>query len=119
MSIAMYMDTHVHVAITEQLRRRGVDVLTAQDDGCGALDDEELLARSTSLGRVMFTFDIRFKARAEGWQRAGTPFAGLVWGHSSAVRRRRAYDEIVNFIAAGTTPGDIARFQVSPATNTA
>lgn len=28
----------------------------------------------------------------------------------------RAYDEIVNFIAAGTTPGDVARFQVSPAT---
>lgn len=81
MSIALYMDAHVHVAITEQLRRRGVDVLTAQDDDSGDLDDEQLLSRSTSLDRVMFTFDIRFKARAEDWQRQAKPFAGLVWGH--------------------------------------
>lgn len=81
MSIALYMDTHVHAAVTEQLRRRGVDVLTAQDDDADTFDDEELLRRSTSLGRVMFTFDIRFKARAEDWQREGKPFAGLVWGH--------------------------------------
>jgi hypothetical protein len=32
MSVALYMDVHVHAAVTEQLRRRGVDVLTAQDD---------------------------------------------------------------------------------------
>lgn len=81
MSIALYMDTHVHAAVTEQLRRRDVDVFTAQYDNCGDLDDEELLSRSTTLGRVMFTFDIRFKARAEDWQRQGKPFAGLVWGH--------------------------------------
>jgi hypothetical protein len=33
MSVAFYMDVHVHAALTEQLRRRGIDVLTAQDDG--------------------------------------------------------------------------------------
>jgi hypothetical protein len=81
MSVAIYMDAHVHSAITEQSRRRGVDVFTAQDDGSDNLDDEALLSRSTSLGRVMFTFDIRFKARAEDWQRLGKSFAGLVWGH--------------------------------------
>jgi hypothetical protein len=36
------MDVHVHSAITEQLRRRGVDVLTAQDDDRQSLRDEEL-----------------------------------------------------------------------------
>src|SRR5262249_7077947 len=81
MSIALYMDVHVHSTLTEQLRRRGVDVLTAQDDNSDKLFDEELLNRSTALGRVMFTFDIRFKARAEDWQHQGKPFAGLVWGH--------------------------------------
>jgi hypothetical protein len=81
MSVALYMDVHVHSAITEQLRRRGVDVLTAQEDGADNFDDEALLSRSTSLSRVMFTFDIRFKARAEDWQRQRRPFAGLVWGH--------------------------------------
>ncbi len=30
MAVALYMDVHVHAAVTEQLRRRGVDVLTAQ-----------------------------------------------------------------------------------------
>jgi hypothetical protein len=81
MSVALYMDAHVHSAVTEQLRRRGVDVVTAQDDDSDNLGDEELLSRSTTLGRVMFTFDIRFKARAEDWQRRGKSFAGLVWGH--------------------------------------
>jgi hypothetical protein len=31
--------------------------------------------------RVMFTQDIRFKARAEQWQREGRSFAGLAFGH--------------------------------------
>lgn len=45
MSVALYMDTHVHSAVTEQMRRRGVDVLTAQDDDSDDLDDEKLLSR--------------------------------------------------------------------------
>ena len=30
MAISLYMDVHIPQAITDQLRRRGVDVLTAQ-----------------------------------------------------------------------------------------
>jgi len=37
------MDVHVPQAITDQLRRRGVDVLTTHDDGTDTLADEELL----------------------------------------------------------------------------
>ncbi len=33
MAISFYMDVHVPFATTEQLRRRGVDVLVAQEDG--------------------------------------------------------------------------------------
>lgn len=33
MTIALYMDEHVHRAITSELRRRDVDVLTVQEDG--------------------------------------------------------------------------------------
>ena len=33
MSVALYMAVHVRWAITAGLRRRGVDVLTAQEDG--------------------------------------------------------------------------------------
>jgi hypothetical protein len=39
------------------------------------------LERSTTLDRVLFTYDIRFKALAETWQRHGVRFSGLVWGH--------------------------------------
>jgi hypothetical protein len=76
-----YFDVHVPAPIADQLRRRGVDILTAQEDGTAELDDPDLLARSTALGRVLFTQDIRFKALAHDWQRAGRPFAGLAFGH--------------------------------------
>jgi hypothetical protein len=29
---------------------------------------------------VLFTQDVRFRAMAEGWQRTGRPFGGLVFG---------------------------------------
>lgn len=76
-----YFDVHVPAAIADQLRRRGIDLLTAQEDGTAELEDPDLLARSTALGRVLFTQDIRFKARAEDWQREARPFAGLLFGH--------------------------------------
>ena len=77
----LYLDVHVPAAIAAQLRTRGVDVLSAQDDGATELSDLALLARSTALGRLLFTQDIRFKALAETWQRDGRRFAGLVFGH--------------------------------------
>jgi hypothetical protein len=81
MPVSLYMDVHVQQAITDQLRRRGVDVLTAIDDGCRTLRDDELLEHVRTLSRVLFTQDIRFKALAEDWQRQGRPFAGLLFGH--------------------------------------
>lgn len=75
------MDVHVPQSITDQLRRRNVNVLTAIEDGADELPDDELLEHVQSLGRVMFTQDIRFKAMAEDWQRQGKPFAGLIFGH--------------------------------------
>jgi hypothetical protein len=39
------MDHHVHAAITEGLRRRGVDVITAHEDGAAEFADERLIQR--------------------------------------------------------------------------
>ena len=50
MSVKLYMDVHVHAAITEGLRLRGVDVLTAQEDGGRRLPDPALLDRATASG---------------------------------------------------------------------
>lgn len=50
MSVALYMDVHVPWAVTVALRERGVDVITAQEDNCAELDDEDLLRRASRLG---------------------------------------------------------------------
>lgn len=51
------MDVHMPLAITEALRRRGVDVLRAQDDGNERTEDPVLLDRSAELQRAIFTHD--------------------------------------------------------------
>lgn len=59
MPSGLYVDVHVPMAVTEALRRNGIDVLTCQDDGTATLDDESLLARAADLGRVLFSQDHR------------------------------------------------------------
>ena len=81
MPIPFYMDVHVHGAVTEQLRRRGVDVLTSQEDSTDRLPDDQLLHKSAALGRILVSYDIGLKALAEDWQRQQTPFGGLIWCH--------------------------------------
>ncbi|MEI7732976.1 MAG: DUF5615 family PIN-like protein [Verrucomicrobiota bacterium] len=81
MPVALYLDVHVPMAITAQLRRRCVNVLHAIEEGTEQLSDADLLQVATQASRVLFTQDIRFKALAERWQAAGKPFTGLVFGH--------------------------------------
>lgn len=81
MAIALYMDVHVPLGITEQLRRRGIDVLTAYEDETQELPDDQFLLRVTQLQRVLFTQDIRFRVLAQKWQLEGKEFSGLIFGH--------------------------------------
>ena len=67
------------------MRRRGIDVLTAFEDGRAEASDEELLARATEVGRIVFTQDDDFLAIADDWQRNGRDFAGLVYAHQLQV----------------------------------
>jgi hypothetical protein len=73
------MDVHAHRAITQGLRSRGVDVLTAQEDGAIRLSDSALLDRATYLGRVLFTYDDDHLAEASRRQAEGQRFAGIVF----------------------------------------
>ncbi len=79
------MDAHVPAAITRGLRRRGVDVLTAQEDGSARLEDAPLLDRAAVLGRIVFTRDRDFLAEAVRRQRAGLPFATVVYARQLRV----------------------------------
>ena len=70
------MDQHVPAAESEGLRRRGVDVLTAQEAGMYSAKDEEHLAFALSGGRVIFTQDSDFlRIHAE------VRHTGLVYAH--------------------------------------
>lgn len=63
------MDHQVPLAITAGLRRRAVDVLTAQEDGTEQWDDDRLLERSTQLKRSMFSQDEDLLVIAHKWQK--------------------------------------------------
>jgi len=82
--LRLYMDVHVKAAITTGVRRRGIDAVTAQEDGGQRLEDTPLLARATELGRVLFSQDDDLLAIARAQQREEDRFSGLIYGHQLA-----------------------------------
>ena len=82
--LRLYMDVHVNAAITAGLRRRDIDVLTAQEDGSRRFEDTALLDRATELDRVLFTQDEDFLAIARERQNSEMIFTGLIYGHQLA-----------------------------------
>ncbi len=105
MSVALYLDVHVRRAITDGLRVRGVDVLTAQADEARRLPDPQLLDRATALGRVLFSQDEDLLAEATARQRKGQPFAGVVYAHQLRVNIGRCIADL-ELIAKATDPED-------------
>ena len=81
MPLRFYMDVHVPVAITQGLRRRGIDVLTSQEDGAREARDEVLLTRASDLKRLLVSQDHDLLRIAHEWQLAGQPFSGVVFAH--------------------------------------
>lgn len=79
------MDVHVHRAITTGLRLRGVDVITAQEDGYARAADSLLLDRATELDRVLFSQDEDLLVEAKERQLKGKEFAGVIYGHQLRV----------------------------------
>lgn len=75
MKVRFYFDVHVPYAITFGLRVRGVDGLTAQEDGTNELADDLLLDRATVLGRVLFSQDKDLLREAQKRQQNGNSFA--------------------------------------------
>lgn len=73
--VRYYFDQHVDPAVAAGLRKRGIDVLTAQDAGRCGFDDKDQLAFATAHARVVVTFDSDFL----NLHRAATPHAGIAW----------------------------------------
>ena len=101
------MDVHVSAAITEGLRLREVNVLTAQENEGRRLLDPALLDRATALGRVLFTQDEDLLREAAERQRRGVAFAGLIYGHQLKVTIGQCIRDL-ELIAKTSEPEDCA-----------
>lgn len=88
------MDHHVPGPITEGLRRRDVDVVTAHEDGAAELDDEALLERATHLERVLFSQDRDLLVIANQWLEIGREFSGLIYAHQLNITIGRAVRDL-------------------------
>lgn len=80
MALPFYMDVHVPASVTEGLRRRGIEVRTAQEDEAAEFSDVDLLLRATELNRILFSQDADFLTIAARYPTI-RPFFGLVYAH--------------------------------------
>lgn len=79
MPVGIYMDVHIPSAITNGLRLRGVDVLTAQQDGTTKIPDTRLLARATELNRILYSQDADLLRVAHERLEKGLQFSGVIF----------------------------------------
>lgn len=88
------MDQHVPRPITEGLRRRGIEVMTAHEDDAAEIDDDVLLERATQLGYVLFSQDQDLLIITNQWLTEGKEFAGLVYAHQLNITIGRAIRDL-------------------------
>ena len=79
------MDENVSREVVLGLRHRGVDVLTAQEDGFDATPDPKLLTRASQLGRVLFTHDKDLLLEASRRVQAGDNYSGVIYVHQMKI----------------------------------
>ena len=77
--IRFYLDENVQVVIADQVRLRGIDVVTARDLGTLADSDLNHLARATQMSCVLCTHDDDYLQLAA----SGVPHTGMVIGRQA------------------------------------
>lgn len=112
--LALYMDHHVPRAINEGLRLRGIDVITAYEDGASDMDDSALLDRAGELGRALFTQDDDLLAEAVRRQREGIAFSGVVYGHQLRISIGTCINDLEIISKAGEPEDLTNRIQFLP-----
>jgi hypothetical protein len=79
LSVRFFLDHNVDPAVARGLQRRGIDVITAREDGRAATPDEDLIQRATELGRVLVSHDADMPTIAARWQASGQYFSGIIY----------------------------------------
>ena len=73
---------------TLDLRLRGIDVLTVQEDGLTAAPDSLLLDCALDLSRILFSQDQDFLIEDHHRQNKGIPFTGVIYADQLGRRRQ-------------------------------
>lgn len=81
MSVKIYIDESVPVAITAGLQRRGVAAFSARDCENLGVSDEKQLAYATEHGMAIFTHDSDFLQLAHQCTNAGKHHCGVIYVH--------------------------------------
>jgi hypothetical protein len=113
-TLTLYMDHHVHSAITQGLWARGVDVLTAEEDNASRLPDPQLLDRATALGRVLFSQDTDLLREGARRQQSGEHFAGVIYAQQLHVPIGRCIDDLELLALACDPPEFVNRVEYLP-----
>jgi predicted nuclease of predicted toxin-antitoxin system len=79
MPAAFYFDVPVNKAIALGLRLRGVETLTAQEDGYDRAPDEDIMTRALELHRPVMTTDHDFLVLAKLMLQREQPFSGVIF----------------------------------------
>jgi predicted nuclease of predicted toxin-antitoxin system len=80
-TIRFHLDEHVHPAIAEGLRLRGIDLTTTAEAGLLGRADTDQMAFALREGRVIYTNDHVFLALSA----AGAQHPGIVYCHPQKV----------------------------------
>jgi uncharacterized protein with PIN domain len=105
--VPLYTDVHVDFALTRALRLRGVNILTAQDDGAATFSDPDLLDRATELGRVLISQDKDLLRETAAKQQQGRAFAGVIYAIQNKRMLGRYIDDL-ELIALGSDAAEYA-----------
>lgn len=106
MTLTIYMDVHIPRVITNGLRQRGVNVITAQEDETATLDDTDLLDRATELGCPLYTHDYDLLAEAHRRQEENVAFARVIFTHQIDSSIGRCIEDL-ELIANACEPEDM------------
>ncbi len=104
------MDEHIPRPITEELRRRGVDVLTVQEDNRQGTPDSGVLERAIELQRVIFSQDQDFLSEPNLHQ----SFTGIIYARQTCISIGNCIRDL-EIIVKASEPEDLAnRVQYLP-----
>ena len=95
MTYPLYTDQNIMADIVAGLRQRGLDVLTAREDGAARQPDAWLLERASALGRAFCTEDQDLLRITRQWAAEGRNFAGLIY----VFQRRAGVGRLIEDIA--------------------